>query len=331
MSNEGRASGTVCRMVGGVAPRSVRVPEALAPLFARAEAVVAHGFGALYAEPSKGTIEVLGERYVLVRGAALSVEFFALIENLFGPGEAVAAAEYARHMLFDLGHAVGKADARTLHARMHLLEPLERLSAGPVHFAYTGWAFVDISPESHPTPDADYCLLYDHPFSFEADAWVRSGRRAEFPVCILNAGYSSGWCEESFGLPLVASELLCRARGDECCRFIMAPPHRIEERIAGYLNRAPALAPRVRGCRIPHFFERKQAEERRQQADDARRQTMAELERFNRLAVGRELRIIELKREVNQMAQRAGLAPPYDLSFAPQDTAEGEGRCRDRD
>lgn len=41
----------------------------------------------------------------------------------------------------------------------------------------------------------------------------------------------------------------------------------------------------------------------------------AELDRFNQLAVGRELRMIELKREVNALSQRLGEAEPYDLSF----------------
>lgn len=39
----------------------------------------------------------------------------------------------------------------------------------------------------------------------------------------------------------------------------------------------------------------------------------AELERFDRASTGRELRMIELKREVNQLAQALGREPPYDL------------------
>jgi len=42
---------------------------------------------------------------------------------------------------------------------------------------------------------------------------------------------------------------------------------------------------------------------------------MSELEQFNRLAVGREQRMIELKREVNEFARKAGAAPPYDRDF----------------
>lgn len=40
-----------------------------------------------------------------------------------------------------------------------------------------------------------------------------------------------------------------------------------------------------------------------------------ELEEFNRLVVGRELRMIELKREVNELAQQLGVPHPHDLSF----------------
>ena len=56
----------------------------------------------------------------------------------------------------------------------------------------------------------------------------------------------------------------------------------------------------------------------RVRAERELRKTMSELERFNRLSVGRELRMIELKREVNQMALQARLDPPYDLSFADE-------------
>ncbi|MGE0355017.1 MAG: response regulator, partial [Gemmatimonadales bacterium] len=169
----------------------------------------------------------------------------------------------------DIAHAIGKADAHQFHTRMGVVDPIERLSAGPVHFAYSGWAFVKIHPESRPAPDENYYLIYDHPFSFESDAWVRRGRKVDFPVCIMNAGYSSGWCEESFGLPLVAAEVECIARGDAACRFIMAPPARIEEHVRQYLDAhkpgrsgASTLAAVAdRTIEVPEFFQRKRLEE----------------------------------------------------------------------
>jgi PAS domain S-box-containing protein len=46
------------------------------------------------------------------------------------------------------------------------------------------------------------------------------------------------------------------------------------------------------------------------------RQRNQELEHFNRAATERELRMIALKREVNEMARAAGRPVPYDMSFA---------------
>jgi PAS domain S-box-containing protein len=50
--------------------------------------------------------------------------------------------------------------------------------------------------------------------------------------------------------------------------------------------------------------------ERKRLETDLRRRT-EELERFNRLAVGRELRMVELKREINELSGRLGLPAPY--------------------
>lgn len=62
--------------------------------------------------------------------------------------------------------------------------------------------------------------------------------------------------------------------------------------------------------------------ERKQQAEEALRNSHAELQthaeelsRFNRVAVGRELRMIELKREVNALCERLGESARYPLEF----------------
>jgi len=54
----------------------------------------------------------------------------------------------------------------------------------------------------------------------------------------------------------------------------------------------------------------------RKEAEQKLKNTVTELERFNKLAVGRELRMIELKRQVNELAEKAGVDPPYHLEFA---------------
>ncbi len=55
------------------------------------------------------------------------------------------------------------------------------------------------------------------------------------------------------------------------------------------------------------------------------KEMLADLEKFNRLATGRELRMVELKREVNEMARKAGAAPPYELAFAEEHAEGGQG------
>lgn len=46
------------------------------------------------------------------------------------------------------------------------------------------------------------------------------------------------------------------------------------------------------------------------------RQKNAELERFNKMTVGRELVLIDLKRQVNALARELGRAEPFNLAFA---------------
>jgi signal transduction histidine kinase len=236
--------------------------------FAELEALVGRHFEERRHAPERGTVEVLGERYVLVRAASLSVEFFRLCEELFGEGREAEAAEFARNILFDLAHAIGKSDAQSLHARLGLTDPEAKMAAGPIHFAHIGWAFVEISPDSNPAQGDAFCLVYDHPYSFEADAWLRAGQRRDFPVCIMNAGYSSGWCEESYGRELVAVELECRARGDARCHFIMAPPSKLERIVA---ERFPRTAPT-----IPDFFSRKRMEDELRRAQSELEKRVAE-------------------------------------------------------
>src|SRR6185436_5769268 len=64
----------------------------------------------------------------------------------------------------------------------------------------------------------------------------------------------------------------------------------------------------------------------RKLADEVLKKRAAELERFHRLSVGRELQMIELKKQVNALAEQAGQKPPYDLAFlGPQAVRTGPG------
>src|SRR5262245_62128007 len=134
--------------------KTVRVPEKFAPLFEEAQSYVTRYFADQRASPERGTLEVCGQRYVLVRAASMSVEFYEMVRSLYREDEEAIAV--AHGLLFDIAHSMGLADARTFAERMNVTDPIARLSAGPVHFAHAGWAFVDISEESSPSPDENY-------------------------------------------------------------------------------------------------------------------------------------------------------------------------------
>ena len=53
----------------------------------------------------------------------------------------------------------------------------------------------------------------------------------------------------------------------------------------------------------------------RKVAEEAVRRSNEELTRFNRAMVGREKRMIEMKKEINELCTRAGLPPRYKLDF----------------
>lgn len=62
--------------------------------------------------------------------------------------------------------------------------------------------------------------------------------------------------------------------------------------------------------------QRKTSQQRLEQLNVALQAGNDELERFNRLLVGREMRMIELKREVNELCLQLGWEPRYALDFA---------------
>ena len=77
----------------------------------------------------------------------------------------------------------------------------------------------------------------------------------------MNCGYSAGWCEESFGMPLTTVELTCEAQGADACTFIMAPTHKIEQLVEQEVDLSS-----VQDFEIPVFFKRKNIEEQLKQS-----------------------------------------------------------------
>lgn len=79
--------------------------------------------------------------------------------------------------------------------------------------------------------------------------------------------------------------------------------------------RSPAELETINAKLKQEITERTQAEEMLVQRARDLTQANAELERFNRLAVDREQRMIELKQQINSLLQEAGKPPAYDMTF----------------
>ncbi len=238
--------------------KTANFPAEFEGIFNQAQNTVKDYFSNLRWNPENGSIEIGDQRYVLIRAKSISNNFHENIKELYCERSEEEVFEIASSLLFDIGHLIGSEDAKKFHKKMKLEDPVSKLSAGPVHFAYSGWAFVDILPESNPIPDHNFFLKYNHPYSFEADSWLKSGKKSAYPVCSMSAAYSSAWCSESYGIPLTAVEITCKAKGDEQCTFIMARPDKIsyflEKEI---INQNLKYKPKV-----SYFFERKQADEK---------------------------------------------------------------------
>jgi hypothetical protein len=202
--------------------RSVRVPAAFEPPFARAEKFVEQLFADIQHAPEQGTIHVGGDRYVMIRAESLYLSWFDALSDAFGE-------EAAREFIYNSAREIGRNDSRRFSERLGLTDGLDRLSSGPVHFAHAGWALVDILGDSMPAMDDSYYLHYYHPNTFESEVLKQRGRKLSSCGCLFSAGYSAGWCSEAFHVEVHGREIRCLSSGDETCEFIMAPAGKLDE------------------------------------------------------------------------------------------------------
>lgn len=211
-------------------PTSTRVPEQFVPLFDAAEGYVRAYFDQMQRDPEKGTIRIGGERYVLMRAASLAFGFLECMRDVIGEEEAL-------RFWYRIARIIGSEDAAAFCQARGLTDAPARLSTGPIHFAFAGWARVEIDDRSLPADDETYYLEYTHPNTFEAETWRKRGAFSPRPVCVFSAGYSAGWCSESFRVDVHAREVRCVATGDAECRFVMAPWHKLDRYAAEVLAR----------------------------------------------------------------------------------------------
>tara|TARA_B100000508_G_scaffold141095_1_gene146774 strand:+ start:53337 stop:55496 length:2160 start_codon:yes stop_codon:yes gene_type:complete len=227
---------------------SVDAPSPFEEQFHSLQYKMADYFNAAEYLPETGEIKIKGERYLLTRSSSLSFDFFQGLLTLLDENTGESTFELAYDLLFDIAHIIGKKDAENYADKLGLESPAERLAAGPVHFAFTGWAKVEILPGSNPTNDENFVLRYRHHQGFEAEAWKREKGFSDESVCAMSAGYSSGWCSYSYGVELTSIEIACDAKEhDEHCEFIMAPPSKLSLYTDALVKE---------GRSLPSFFER---------------------------------------------------------------------------
>lgn len=202
--------------------KSVRVPPAFVPPFARAEGFVEGLFSKFERNPEKGTLHVSGERYVLVRAESFYLSWFDSLEQTFGE-------ETAREFVYNTARNIGRSDSAAFSARLGLTDGVDRLASGPVHFAHAGWAMVEILDDSRPATDDSYYLHYNHPNTFESEVVKARGRTLTSCGCFFSAGYSAGWCSDAFQVEVHGREVRCVGKGDSTCEFVMAPSAQLDE------------------------------------------------------------------------------------------------------
>lgn len=204
--------------------KAVGVPPDLVPVFEAAEERIKGFFDTIKAYPEKGRVEIGGTRFMWAQARGMALAFRETLTDIYGE-------KGAEQILYKFGHSLGSQEAKAFIERFKLKDPVEKLAAGPIYFAYTGWAFVEFLPSSRPAPNEDCIFTYNHPGSFEAEFYIADKKKADHPVCFINAGYSSGWTAESFALPLESREVTCQAQGDEHCTFVLTHRNKMLERL----------------------------------------------------------------------------------------------------
>lgn len=217
-----------------------KAPEKWTPPLAKLEIQVNKYFSKLKQDLDMGTIHVNDERYLLFRGKSLAVDFMDMVRSSFLFDNEDQSLEFSQNFLYDLGYAVGKADAHHFLLSTNITDDVSRNNAGLVHIAYTGMAFVNLLAESvYSTKIEDECLIYEYTFSFESDSWTREGKKTDCCTCMMSAGYLAGWGESATHEVRAAAEIKCRSKGDDKCLFVRAAPLKLESMVKNFGSTEP--------------------------------------------------------------------------------------------
>ena len=194
--------------------RAADVPPELQSVFEKAGTSVKEYFSSLQSVPGRGRVEVGKDRFILARTDSLSLVMRKVLTEIYGD-------HGSDQLLYAFGKAVGRTEARKFFDRFGLKDPLEKFGFGPTYFSFSGWAFVNLLYPTNPVASEQFVLVFANQQSFEAEGFLSEGQQSQKAICHINAGYLTGWCEESFEIPLETRELFCSAKGEGLDLFLM--------------------------------------------------------------------------------------------------------------
>ena len=200
--------------------RAAEVPPEMLDVFEKAKESVKTYFDGLHLTPGRGRVEVDRDRFILARTDSLSTVLRGVLEEIYG-------GHGSDQLLYSFGKSVGRTEAKKFFDRFNLQDPMEKFGFGPTYFSFSGWAFVNLLYPTNPKPDETFLLVFANQQSFEAEGFQAERKQTQKPICHITAGYLTGWCEESFGIPLETRELFCSAKGEGLDLFIMTHRKRI--------------------------------------------------------------------------------------------------------
>ncbi len=194
--------------------RAAEVPPEMLGVFEKAKDSVKAYFDSLHTVPSRGRVEIDKDRFILARTDSLAYVLRGVLEEIYGD-------HGSDQLLYSFGKAVGRAEAQKFFDHFKLTDPMEKFGFGPTYFSFSGWAFVNLLYPTNPKQDETFLLVFANQQSFEAEGFQSAGKQTQKSICHITAGYLTGWCEESFGIPLETRELFCSAKGEGLDLFIM--------------------------------------------------------------------------------------------------------------
>ncbi|MFW9920652.1 MAG: XylR N-terminal domain-containing protein [Candidatus Thorarchaeota archaeon] len=200
--------------------KTVEAPEPMHPMIEAIEAQYQKIFSEnLTFNPEISRVKLLDNEVMLISLRTIAVTLKDELNDVLG--------EQGRDMfMYKVGKAFGSSEAQRMLPKLTLGNVVERVAAGPIYAAFSGFVRVRLLPGSNVTDDENYILVYEHPNNFEAAFWKADGRSAIESICYFNGGYAAGWCSVATGLDLDSEEISCEAASAPACRFIMFPSHR---------------------------------------------------------------------------------------------------------